>query len=248
MPLLIGAIASLSIMIVLILLLVNFRHSIKMWMKGSKSTSGDRMMSPSPSQGSSNAEESCGKLFDAYISYSVRDSIVVSQLLASQMEPYTRVCLHHRDLPTHSAHLADSVTRVSDASKKIIIILSQNFLDTEWTRLDFKSGLLRSVSNGGKQILFLVVGPINLNMLDPTLRVLMNTGEVLSVTDPLILNQLAITSVGGGSQLGLPAPPPPPIYTMESRELPPQPLYSMQSRELPPMPLNGQDKRMISHI
>lgn len=263
MPLLIGAIASVSIMVLLILLLVNFRHSIRMWMKGSKSTSGDRMMSPSPSQGSSNAEDSCGgsKLFDAYISYSVRDSLVVSQLLASQMEPYTRVCLHHRDLPTHSAHLADSVTRVADASKKIIIILSQNYLETEWTRLDYKTGLLRSVStaasaiNGGiggggasKHILFLVVGPINLNMLDPTLRVLMNTGEVLSITDPSILNQMAISSGSSNSyQLGLPAPP---IYSTMSETM------SMQ-RELPSLPHHHsstlhhhhtQDKRMISHI
>ena len=271
MPLLIGAIASVSIMVLLILLLVNFRHSIRMWMKGSKSTSGDRMMSPSPSQGSSNADDSCSaggsKLFDAYISYSARDSLVVSQLLASQMEPYTRVCLHHRDLPTHSAHLADSVTRVADASKKIIIILSQNYLETEWTRMDYKTGLLRSVStaasaiNGGiggggasKHMLFLVVGPINLNMLDPTLRVLMNTGEVLSITDPVILNQMAAVSnsTPPSYQLGLPAPPSSMSYSH-------QPIYSTMDEtlphhhsSLPPLHNGGgggvYDKRMISHI
>ena len=141
--------------------------------------------SPEPSTQS----EDGAKLFDAYISYSPQDGLLLNQVLSRDLENNYRICLHHRDLPSNHL-LSDSVHKVSNASKKIIIVLSQNYLQTEWARLDLKAGLLQTLSGGAQKLVFLVAGVIDLNLIDPTLRLLLKTGEVMSISEPGLMNRL----------------------------------------------------------
>ena len=58
----------------------------------------------------------------------------VRQVLAHDLEVGSkyRVCLHHRDLPNNT------VVRAGEAAQRTIVVLSPNFLKTEWARYDFK--------------------------------------------------------------------------------------------------------------
>ena len=182
MPLMIAVLASFSMIVILTFIVFGFRHSIRIWVS---SKSSERMIeSPEPSQQSED-----GKLFDAYISYSPLDGPILNQVLPRDLENNYRICLHHRDLASNHL-LSDSVHKVSNASKKIIIVLSQNYLQTEWARLDLKAGLLQTLSGGAQKLIFLVAGVIDPNFIDPTLRLLLKTGEVVSISEPSLMNRL----------------------------------------------------------
>ncbi|XP_023215103.1 toll-like receptor 6 [Centruroides sculpturatus] len=92
------------------------------------------------------------KLFDAFLSYSKKDEVFVSEILASELEngePPYRLCLHYRDLPS-GGYLADAVFEAIESSRRIIVLLSENFLRTEWSRYDPKStqhNMLRTCRN-----------------------------------------------------------------------------------------------------
>ena len=211
MPLMIALLASLCIVIIFTFVVFGFRHSIKMWVSSANKSSSERMIespSPSTSTSSSSTTTDDGKLFDAYVSYSPRDTLFVNQVLCRELENSSsadtqyRICLHHRDLPAAASNggggiVTDSVSRVSDASKRIIVVLSQNFLQTEWSRYDLKAGLLQSVSGGHKRLIFLVAGVIDLNLVDPTLRMLLKSAEVVSMSDPALMAKLEFSVPAG---------------------------------------------------
>ena len=69
-----------------------------------------------------------------------------SHTLQQHLSGQYKLCLLYRDLPPlqHHAspyHLADSVVQAAEASKRTVLVLSDHFLESEWTRYDFKSGL-----------------------------------------------------------------------------------------------------------
>ena len=189
MPVMIAVVALFSFIIIFGFIIFGFRSTIKLWC-GSK-TSERMIESPSPSQSTTSSVQEDKKLFDAYISYSARDSLLVDQVVYRELETKYRLCLHHRDIQTNTV-LTETVHKVSEASNKIIIVLSQNFLQTEWSRMDYKAGLLQTLSTG-KRVIFLVAGVLDLTLIDPTLRLLLKTGEVVSISDPGLMQRLELT-------------------------------------------------------
>ncbi|GIY13366.1 toll-like receptor Tollo [Caerostris extrusa] len=81
------------------------------------------------------------KLFDAFVSYSKKDEAFVTQILAPELEcgvPTFRLCLHYRDLPV-GGYMSDAIMEAMESSRRTILILSENFLKSEWCRYEFKS-------------------------------------------------------------------------------------------------------------
>ena len=90
------------------------------------------------------------KLFDAFVSYSKKDEAFVAQILAPELEygnPPIRLCLHYRDLPVASGYLSDAIVEAMEASRRTILVISENFLKSEWCRYEFKSCAPRSASD-----------------------------------------------------------------------------------------------------
>ena len=195
MPIMIAVVALFSVIVISGFIIFGFRSTLKHWC-GSKSSSERMIESPSPSQSTTTSvhhhHEQDKNLFDAYISYSARDSLLVDQVVYRELETRYRLCLHHRDIQTNTV-LTETVHKVSEASGKIIIVLSQNFLQTEWSRMDYKAGLLQTLSTGSKRVIFLVAGVLDLTLIDPTLRLLLKTGEVVSISDPGLMQRLELT-------------------------------------------------------
>ena len=84
------------------------------------------------------------KLYDAFVSYSVKDEDFVQQVLVPQLEPNDnsassggsnpghKLCLQHRDLPTSSS-ISDSFPGVAQLCAKHLLVVSRSYLETEWT-------------------------------------------------------------------------------------------------------------------
>ena len=80
------------------------------------------------------------KLYDAFISYSVKDEDFVQQVLLPELESEDsicyRLCLQHRDLPNNSS-ITDTFPGVSQLCSKHLLIVSRAYLETEWTQIKF---------------------------------------------------------------------------------------------------------------
>ena len=173
-PLMIATLASFAVIILLAMVIFAFRDSIRVWVH---SKYGVRVFE------SLESKAEAGKLFDAYVSYSAADELFVRQVVCGELEAGAsyRLCLHHRDLPGNTV-LADTVIRASEAAHRTVVILSPNFLKTEWSRYDYRSGLLQAVNNGSKKVIFVLLGNVEsggAGSLDPNLRLLLKNNIVL---------------------------------------------------------------------
>ena len=76
-------------------------------------------------------------------------------------------------------------------SYRTIVLLSHNFLKTEWSRFDYKSGLHQALSQPtGKKLVFVVLGDIEGALLDPDIRLCLKTNIVLQWGEPLFWEKL----------------------------------------------------------
>jgi len=183
MPLMIAVLASFALVVLISLVMFVYRHSIKVWIH---SKYGVRVLN---NNDITNVE--AGKLFDAYVSYSPGDDLFVRQVLSPELELNNqyRACLHHRDLPSNTV-MSDTVVRATDAAHRTIVVLSNNFIKTEWSRFDYKSGLHQALSSANKKVVFVILGEIEGHLLDPDLRLFLKTNIVLQWGDSLFWQKL----------------------------------------------------------
>lgn len=125
------------------------------------------------------------RLFDAYVSYSVKDEAFVNQVLGPGLEgsdPGYRLCLHYRDFNV-SAYVADTIIEAVESSRRTIIVLSKNFLHNEWCRFEFKSALHEVLKDRRRRLIFVVTGELPQRDLDPDIRLYLKTNTVIEWGD-----------------------------------------------------------------
>ena len=171
-PLMTAVVASLTMLLISGLVIFSFRHSIKIWVQSKhedRPVLDSRQDSPNPSTYSE------PELFDVFVHYSPLDEMFVRTVLAKQLEAKHRVCLQHRDLPAQS----DQVGKVMATSKKTIVVLSNNYLRTEWARTDYKSGLVQASADKNVKLIFVLVGPQDSALTNPTICQLLTNNVIL---------------------------------------------------------------------
>ena len=212
LPVMIAVLASFAAILLASFVAVCFRHSIRLWWQQRRSLrydDGRVLDSPSPSSSPSSSESSSSstttashnKLFDAYVAYAAADAALVNQILWHELEAASgggrqfRLCLQHRDLPPASNHNSgEAVMKVAEASRSVLLVLTPQFLATEWTRPDFRAGLLAALAaDGGRKpviVLLLGGGQLCAADLEPSLRLLLHSSLLLSWSEPGCLQQL----------------------------------------------------------
>lgn len=133
------------------------------------------------------------KLYDAYVAYSVKDEAWVSQVFAAELQqqfdhPY-RLCLHYKDFPV-TAYIADTIVEAVESSKRTVLVLSKNFLQSEWCRFEFKSALHAALRGKRNRLVAVTLGDLPTRDLDPDLRVCLRSATVLSANDKLFWAKL----------------------------------------------------------
>jgi len=183
LPVIIISLSMFIIILVSVSVLLYYRSELRVWVFGQW---GVRLCHVSPS-----CDQDTEKMYDAYISYSIKDESFVCQVLGPELEhgePSYRLCLHYRDLP-HNSYVSDSITEAVTSSKRSIIILSNNFVVHEWTRYDVRSALHEVLKSRGKSII-LVLGDIPYRELDPDLRLYLKRNTTIHWSDRLFWDKL----------------------------------------------------------
>lgn len=177
-----AAIISLCVILaVASVLLFVFRTPLRVWLH---SRYGIRVLSPVRNE---------DKLYDAFVSYSVKDEDFVQQVLVPQLEHHLEVpaggyklCLQHRDLPTSSS-ISDSFPGVAQLCAKHLLVVSRSYLETEWTQIKY-------ALQDHKRLQPILILLEELSVLDlaaaPEFNLLMKAGPLLKWTDAGFWNKL----------------------------------------------------------
>ncbi|KAJ8939289.1 hypothetical protein NQ318_011677 [Aromia moschata] len=170
-------VVTLCVVILLLLIIVLwfvFRDPVRVWLY---SRYGVRLCSFRAT--AAKQFEDRDKLYDGFVCYSPKDEEWVVQALAAELEPKFQLCLHYRDLP-HTAyiqHAAPAVLEAAEASRRVILVLTRNFLQTEWSRFELRQALHEALKGRVFKLVILEEGPIPEAELDPELRLYLKTAE-----------------------------------------------------------------------
>ncbi|CAF4851208.1 unnamed protein product [Pieris macdunnoughi] len=169
-PLLATVLTGFMLILLILALVFTFRYACRMWLY---SNCGIKLF-PLAS-----AFNDADKLYDAYICYSPKDEEFVIESLARELEngyPSYHLCLHYRDVPQFEATYAqfpDLVVEATEASRRIIVVLTKNFILTEWSQIEFRQAFQRALQNNPHKLIIVSVG---LAPRDPELKSYLKTG------------------------------------------------------------------------
>lgn len=186
LPLLLSTICTFIVSITLVCCVFYYRRELRVWIY---SKCGLRMCYKTTAF---EEEQDRDRLFDAYVSYSVKDESFVNQVLAPGLEltdPRYRLCLHYRDFNA-SAYIADTIVEAVESSRRTIVILSKNFLHSEWCRFEFKSALHEVLKDRRRRLIVIVLGEVPQRDLDPDLRLYLKTNKCIVWGDKLFWQKL----------------------------------------------------------
>jgi Leucine rich repeat/TIR domain len=132
-PLIITLLTTICLLIVFIILFI-FREPLKMWFFAHYGFFGPPCDDPE-------------KLYDAVVFHSPKDIDYVIKHIANEFEcgrpPNLRLCLQYRDLNEDASYI--QLLETACASRKVVILLTRNFLQTEWARFDLRRAVHESL-------------------------------------------------------------------------------------------------------
>lgn len=185
-PMLVSTLSGLLLIIVVSLLLFIFRQEMKVWLH---SRFGVRLFHRDTTAIDKHERD---KLFDAFVSYSSKDEAFVVETLAPVLEngdPQYKLCLHYRDFPV-GAYIADTIVQAIDSSRRTIMILSKNFIKSEWCRFEFKSAHHQVLRDRRRCLIVILLGDVPHKDLDPDIRLYLKTNTYLQWGDKLFWEKL----------------------------------------------------------
>nr|CAH7734366.1 unnamed protein product [Callosobruchus chinensis] len=172
-PMVVVTLCTVILLLLVVVLWFVFRDPVRVWLY---SRYGVRLCSFVPPLRSTSKTETSVRRFR--VLQSQRREWVV-QALAAELEPKFQLCLHYRDLP-HAAymqHAAPAVLEAAEASRRVIIVLTRNFLQTEWSRFELRQALHEALKGRAFKLVILEEGPLPEAELDPELKLYLKTAE-----------------------------------------------------------------------
>ncbi|XP_013192163.1 toll-like receptor Tollo [Amyelois transitella] len=149
--------------------------------------------------------ESREKMFDAFVSYSSKDEAWVAEELVPMLErgdPSYKLCLHYRDIPMGS-YAAENIMQAVETSRRTIMVLSENFIKSEWCRYDFKSAHHQVLRDRRRRLIVILLGDVPQKDLDQDIKLYLKTNTYLHTSDKLFWEKLrfALPDVPSGARI-----------------------------------------------
>ncbi|XP_023318982.1 toll-like receptor Tollo [Trichogramma pretiosum] len=185
LPLLVSTLVAFLLLMLVCMLGFFFRQEVRVWCY---SRFGVRLFD----RHAALDRDDRNKLFDAFISYSSKDEAFVAEELAPVLEmgnPSYKLCLHYRDFPAGS-FTADTIVQAVESSRRTVMILSENFIKSEWCRFDFKSAHHQVLRDRRRRLIVVLVGDVPQRDLDPDIRLYLKTNTYLQWGDKLFWDKL----------------------------------------------------------
>lgn len=175
--------------ILIVFIMIRFRTEIRILFH--TRISGVIPMNGSSSPSSSKPIKAVSKDFDAFVSYSSRDEQWVLNVLCKRLESSPlnfSLCLHHKHF-VPGAYIADNIIESIEKSRHTIMVLSNNFLNSEWCLLEFRKAFHQSLLEGSHLIIILLDDTLCLDTT-PDLKHCLNTRTYLKVSETLFWDKL----------------------------------------------------------
>ena len=189
LPITVASIAICIVIVVASVILFVFRTPLRVWLHSKYGVRVCTSCVTGASKGSK-AGHTRDKLYDAFVSYSLKDEEFVHQVLVGQLEqsedPGYKLCLQHRDLP-HNSSIADTYPSVSTLCAKQILVASLAFLETEWPKIKYSIQDLRKY----KPLVLLIEDLSSLDLAkSPEFNLLLKTAVVIKWSETGFWNKL----------------------------------------------------------
>ncbi|BFF96474.1 toll-like receptor Tollo [Drosophila madeirensis] len=185
-PILVAILTAFIFIMISTLLVFIFRQEMRVWCH---SRFGVRLFYNGQKDVDKNERE---KLFDAFISYSSKDELFVNEEIAPMLEMGEhryKLCLHQRDFPV-GGYLPETIVQAIDSSRRTIMVVSENFIKSEWCRFEFKSAHQSVLRDRRRRLIVIVLGEVPQKELDPDLRLYLKTNTYLQWGDKLFWQKL----------------------------------------------------------
>ena len=119
-------------------------------------------------------------VYDAFVAHNSNDaSWVVRHLLPRlETEGRYRLCLHQRDWPV-GREISENIVESIEASRKVIVVLSNNFAQSQWCRMELEMANHRRLSNWRNSLVLVLLETISPENQNATLRSLLTTHTYL---------------------------------------------------------------------
>lgn len=198
-----GILVAIITLALLMALVCIFRQDVKLWVYSRygvrlSSTSSDGKLKRHsshrcnhPNEHMNDEECFAERVFDAYFVYSINDIDLLTQILLPELQNYgyqVSMYNHHnkpmmtRDNYQITNYLIDTLKTANDASHRMVIVVSFNFLQTEWCDPNFRCALqavIDSMNRINKNIIIILTVPVEIVQMDPMLQLLIRTCTVV---------------------------------------------------------------------
>ena len=133
--------------------------------------------------------EDANRPYDAFVSYNSNDvHIVVRELLPRLEQPKNgrqgyKLCIHHRDFPLGGV-IAESIIDAVNKSKRVIMLLSNNFLRSEWCQYEFQKAHYQLLKERKNRIIMILLEEISHELLYKEMGLYLKTRTYVTYDDP----------------------------------------------------------------
>ncbi|XP_045499162.1 toll-like receptor Tollo [Colias croceus] len=259
-PLLVSTLGAFLLVLFVVMIVFIFRQEMRVWFH---SKFGMRLFYKASDVDRDDKE----KLYDAFVSYSSKDEAWVTEKLAPVLErgdPAYKLYLHYRDFPV-GGYVADNIIQAVESSRRTIMVLSENFIKSEWCRFEFKSAHHQVLRDRRRRLIVILLGEVPQKDLDPDIRLYLKTNTHIQWGDKMFWEKLrfALPDVNNKQRCrGMPSPgasamamhrhhhprnhlgalPPPPVHGAHP-VLPPHPSHSAHQ-----LPSRSSPRNLSVHV